>query len=216
MPAPQWFRPARRAFKGDDVAHDVAIWKQLINPVIYPVTVEELREHLRLGSDTSQDAYLLRLIKVATRLLENFCQMSFLTQEARLTYQGWGNGKRLYLRRGPIASITQVRYTDTDGVVQTLASTEYMHDLDRDPPTVMQAYSKYFPSTRNVWNSVYVDVVAGVASAAALDPDIPMAVLLVCSEFFQKRSITALRDLTKETFDVLLLMLDHLRNVSIL
>lgn len=187
----------------------------LVNPVIFPITVDDLKEHMR-RNDNAEDAKLLKQIKVASKMVEDFLQVSFLTQQFRLIYDGFGTcgERKLKLRFPPFQTIEQVGYIDIYGETQVLATTEYRYDLKRRPAYIRPGWEKTLPAARNVEGNWFVDVTAGVTTAGALDPRIPEAVCLVASELFQRRSISALRDLSRETLDVLNIMLDSHRLVS--
>lgn len=71
----------------------------------------------------------------------------------------------------PLQSITTLKYTDTVGVQQTLASTEYTVDIKSTPGRVVPAFGKFWPSTQcDTPNAVEIRFVAGYGALAAAVP----------------------------------------------
>ncbi|KKN00065.1 hypothetical protein LCGC14_1141470, partial [marine sediment metagenome] len=91
-------------------------------PTAEPVTLLELIDHLEVV-DPVKNEYLEGLITVARRSLEELTWGVFVTQ----TWDQWFDGfaDPLKLRKPPVASITSVTYTDSNGDSQTLASSVY-------------------------------------------------------------------------------------------
>jgi uncharacterized phiE125 gp8 family phage protein len=57
--------------------------------------------------------------------------------------------------------VTHIKYTDTDGALQTLSSSRYVVDTACKPGRIIPAYNDYWPSTRDIPNAVTVRFVAG-------------------------------------------------------
>ena len=143
--------------------------EQTVVPASAVLTASELRDHLRLDS-TDQDAYLDTLIEAATRSLEAETARQFInaTWVMRLP-EFWGSG--IDLPRSPLVSVSSVVYVDTNGVTQTLASSQYDVMIGGDVGRIETAYGVTLPSTRSTSQAVTVTFVAGYGSAASDVPE---------------------------------------------
>jgi len=102
----------------------------------------------------------------------------------------------ILLRKSPVSTVSSVTYTDSDGAVQTLATTEYQYDLNAWPARVMPAYGKSWPTSRAQLNSVKVSFVAGFgASGASVPQRVRQAIRLLAAHWFENREETMETDL---------------------
>lgn len=70
-------------------------------------SVDELRTHLNLGSDTSQDDRLQQILDGVAWAVERYCHRSFNRREATEYYDGTGQPV-LLLRRRPVTAVANV------------------------------------------------------------------------------------------------------------
>jgi len=64
----------------------------LTQPAIEPVTLDEVKDQLRLdASDTSQDAWITANIPVARQIIEEFTGIAFISQQWLMTLDRWPN-----------------------------------------------------------------------------------------------------------------------------
>lgn len=93
------------------------------------------------------------------------------------------------LTRVPVASITSVSYTDTEGAAQTLSNTLYTLDAADDfgAAYVVPAYNTIWPLTQESINAVRVRYVAGYANAAAVPQAIKNWILLQIAAMYANR-----------------------------
>ena len=185
-------------------------------PVDEPVSLAEARLHLRVDG-TAEDTHISDCIAAARRWCESQCRRAFVTQTWRYWLDGFPNGaacttafidptrayayddpRAILLPINPVASITNVKYVDTAGVLQTLvADTDYEADLVDDPARVLPAYGKDWPAARTKVNAVQVQFVAGVA-AASVDPRAKQGVLFLVGHFFENREAVLTGTISKE------------------
>lgn len=163
-------------------------------PTVEPVTVAEVKAHLRVFH-ADDDAYLQDfVIPAARRWAETFTQRAFLQQTWILRLNGFGWGGPIVLPRPPLSSITTVAYTDTAGDAQTWAALSTGYLLER--PTgetalhgsIRPSYSQVYPSTRDIVDSVVITYVAGYGSAATSVPiGLKHAVLMLVDDLYRQR-----------------------------
>lgn len=92
----------------------------------------------------------------------------------------------LELTRTPVASVTSVKYTDTAGVLQTLASNLYTLDAadDYGSAYLVPVFAGAWPSTRDQVNAVAVRYVAGYADAASVPEAIKLWIVATVATMF--------------------------------
>jgi len=177
-------------------------------PTLEPVTVAECIRHGRLEGvvvTVEQQADLALLISAARGDAEEFTGMLFVEQTWDVFTDGFpcSSQEALVLPIRPLQSITTLKYTDTEGAVQTLSSTSSptlasKFTLDnkdwKRKPRIVPAYNESWPSTRAVPNAVEIRVVAGFAldntsdnKAANVPPLIRQAIKLLAAHYFENR-----------------------------
>ena len=152
--------------------------KLITAPAAEPVTEAEVTT--RTGVDSVASADMVALIKSARTWAEEYCGRAFVTQTWEKRLDAFPD--EIELARGPVQSITSIRYTDLDGVLQTLANTEYVLDDYEQNGVVYPAYGKTWPSTRDEPNAVRVQFVAGYGNAAAVPDPIKSAIILIVGQ----------------------------------
>lgn len=169
----------------------------LLTPAtVEPVTLAELKVHLRLDlTDTSEDAMLGVLIGAARQQAEEYTRRSFLTQTWRMTMDTFPIGVDplvdvIRFPRGPVQSVTSVKYIDINGVTQTWDTANYFVDLHAVPPFLTVQWAVIWPITRGYYqrNAVTIDYVTGFGDAPADVPaPIRQALLLICGDLYQNK-----------------------------
>lgn len=152
-----------------------------------PFTVADAKTHLRETLvDATNDAYITGLITVVRQAAEERLERSLLETVWKLTLDAFP--AVIVLERPPIQSVEWVKYVDSDGELQTLATTEYQVDIAKEPGRVMPAYGKLWPVTRPQLGAVTVQFKAGYASAAAIPTPIIQWMKLALWELYDHRS----------------------------
>lgn len=178
----------------------------------YPVTVEQMRAHLRLTTAT-EDVVLQSYIAAATALAESDLNRSLITQTWKLyldRFPGvwWRDGAlmpvytgdpyketEIRLHKPPVVSVEKVYYTDTSGVEQTLAAANYLLDVTVPFARLVPAYNCAWPDTREQINAVRIEYTAGYgASGADVPADIVQAIKLIVSGMWSARAALSITD----------------------
>jgi uncharacterized phiE125 gp8 family phage protein len=172
--------------------------KLIAAPVAEPVTLAEAKAHLRVEG-TDDDALITALIVAARQGAEHMTGRAIMPQTLELALDGfydgmdsgltWGgrHAYRVTLPRPPLASITSVKYVDADGVLQTMASSDYQLDSHSEPARLVPAYGTCWPTTRCQPNAVLIRYVAGYADANAVPQDIRQWMLLRIGMLYENR-----------------------------
>ena len=157
-------------------------------PSIEPVSLDEARAQLSLYDDATHDLLLSRLISAARASAEVATGMRCMSQTARLELDGFpDDGTAIDLGCYPVASVTSVKFDDTNGVEQTLVSgTDYWPSLGGMFPLL--APIDGWPDTCDGKPaSVRIVMVVGNTAAANVPQDVRHAILLRMTEMFERR-----------------------------
>ncbi len=156
-------------------------------PTAEPVSRTEAKAHLRV--DTSDDdTYIDTLITVARRRVEADSLHALMTQTLELRLAGFPLGNAVELPLPPLQSVTSVKYTDSDEVTTTVATTVYSTDVYSTPGRVVLKYGQSWPSfVASPSNPVTIRYVAGWTSAGAVPADLRQAVLLLIAQLYEQR-----------------------------
>lgn len=154
-------------------------------PAIEPVTLDEARNHLRVGGGVDT-AIITALIGTARRHAETVTRRALISQTWDYYIDKFV--KCIYLPLPPVQSITSVKYLDTSGVLQTLANTEYTTDVITEPARIVEAFGKVWPAEQNIINAVVIRFVTGYG---ALTTDVPegirQAILMLIGHWYENR-----------------------------
>ena len=165
---------------------DYAI-RRTVEPTIEPVTTEEAKLFLK-QDDSTDDDLIDGLIAAARQHVETYTGRALITQTWLLSLEKFPG--EFVLPHPPLQSVTSVKYTDTDGVQQTLSgSTDYTTDAEAVPGRILLAYGQSWPTPRDMKNAVEATYVAGYGDAAADVPDvIKLAIKLLVAEWYENRA----------------------------
>lgn len=166
----------------------------LVAPPVEPLTLAQVKLD-RAIDHTEHDSKLTGLITAAREYVEQFCQLSMVTQTRESGFDSFTTF--LNLPYGPVQEVTAVEYTATDGTVTAIAS--YASDLYGPVPRVSAAYNELWPTAvQTVPNAVKVRYVAGYATVAGSPTDytsnIPQALktamYLLIGNWYENREAT--------------------------
>lgn len=181
-------------------------------PSIEPVTLEEVKAHLRITA-TNEDGLLNTYIQAARELAEDITGRKFITQT--LTgyvddfggggiHGNWWTGQRegtyfshilngkgfIELDKTPASSITQIDTVDRDNAETVYASTNYyLENYDNDMPARVHLNDNAsIPSNIRDRNGIKVTYVAGYGSTRTSVPmKLRHAIKMMAAELYNKR-----------------------------
>ncbi len=139
-------------------------------PTVPAVDLADVKRNLRIDSDdTSFDANLADWIAGVVAHAEHYTGRALMSQAWRVALDAFPDV--IDLPVAPVLSVATVKYYDSDGVLQTLASTEYTVDTETAPGRIVPAPTKSWPSTQTGRiNAVLVDLTAGYGTTSASTP----------------------------------------------
>lgn len=157
-------------------------------PAEYPVTLAETKKHCRVdGSD--EDTLLNSYIAAATAHVESYTGRAIMDQTWELVLDDF-TGCILF-PKGPVQSITSITYYDTDEVLQTLATDQYVLDNVNDPAWVVRPSDVSWPSVAQGVNNVIIRFIAGYSD---VPPEIKAAILILVAHLYDNREAGASPD----------------------
>lgn len=146
-------------------------FKTTVEPTIEPITLEQLKDRLRIGSTCDFDAELSVVLTTARKQVEADTYRRLVTQTVVGYMDGFWDVREIEMRLAPISSITSITYIDEAGASQTLSSTAYNTDLNSTPPRIiLETDSTWVHTEPNTPNSVSITCVAGYGATAASVP----------------------------------------------
>ncbi len=155
-----------------------------VAPTSEPLTLPEAKRHLRVLSG-DEDTVIRDFLKSAREDFEDATSRVLMTQTWEQLYDWFPN--TIKLLRSPVQSVTKIEYIDTEGVLTTLATSEYVLDSKSEPARIVEAFGVSWPTTRQIVNAVIVTFVAGYTSRALVPHTAKAAVKLKLSHYFEHR-----------------------------
>lgn len=163
-------------------------------PTTIPITLAEAKAHLNV-STTVDDALITAQIKAAAQYLEDKTRRCFIRQTRVTKCDGFGDtryvhNRRLYPGRGPIVSVTSLKYVATDGTTTTISSSDYVVGTNDWPGFVAEADGASWPTPISQPNSVQLTYVAGIGTsggATSIPENVKQAVRLVVGHWYRNR-----------------------------
>lgn len=152
----------------------------------YPVTKDEAKNYCRVTSSRENDLFD-SLIASATDYVEQYLGRSIMAQTLKLTTGSFTD--EIILRRGPVSSVTSVKYYDSANVEQTVSSANYTVDLSSDPSLIARNSTYSWPAVYGRVDAVNIVYVCGYAT---VPPAIKAAILMLIAQWYDNRApITA-------------------------
>lgn len=168
--------------------------KIITEPAAEPVSLTEVKSHLRIDSDT-EDTYLGTLIQTAREFCENFQNRAYITQTWELTTDSWGCFP-LDIPLPPLVSVESIKYFDTENVEATWDAANYFVDTDSEPGRIALGYLKSLPQTvLRPTNGVKIQFIAGYGAALDVPLRIKQAILMLVGHYYENRETVSPVDL---------------------
>ena len=113
-----------------------ATYTTIVEPNVEPITLNELKDRLRLLS-CDFDSELSDLLKAARRQVEHDAHIRLITQTVELSLDVFPLGDTIELRQLPVQSVTSVKYiNDFDQTESTFSAALYNVDLLTKPARI--------------------------------------------------------------------------------
>lgn len=150
------------------------------------LTVSDVKLHLRLTSDTTEDALIAALITAARDYCEKYTGRAFATQTLVAYLDNFPAEDYIELPMPPLQSVTSVKYKNSAGTETTMTvTTQYIVDTDSDIGRIVLPYGVSWPSfTPYPFNPISITYVAGYTT---LPRQLRQAMLLVIGSMYENR-----------------------------
>lgn len=160
---------------------------QLTPPAIEPVSVDELKAHLRV-TDASEDDLIAAYGKAARAFVETRCQRSLITQEWRYKLDEWPYWGPVYLPMGPVQEVLAIDYIDTNGDITAWDTDLFYLDEASSRARLFPVYGESWPSIRYDANAITIEYRAGYGDLATDVPEeLRHAIKLLVGHWYQSR-----------------------------
>ncbi len=150
----------------------------------WAVELPEVKDHLREAA-ASDDAYIQELIYAAQAKAESDYDLGLNEATYDLLLDEFPQEILIWI--WPVKEISSVKYTDGDGVTQTVSSSNYSTDIYSKPARIKPVDSYTWPTARVALNAVQVRFKTGFASPAVIPGDIKEALYLTIADWFDNR-----------------------------
>jgi uncharacterized phiE125 gp8 family phage protein len=163
----------------------VAAWSGGVGS--WPVSLAELKAHLRIDADdATEDLLLDAYLGAATRWAEHYNGRKFLTQTCVDVFDRFPSVIRP--QGAPLIAVTSLSYLDSGGQAQTLSATQYAVDAVTEPGRIVPAYGTAWPATRDELNAVTLTYTAGYGADGSSVPEhVRNAILLLAGDLYENR-----------------------------
>jgi uncharacterized phiE125 gp8 family phage protein len=168
----------------------IGTWTLSTPPAAEPVTLAEIKEHLRIDG-TAEDNLLTLYARMAREAVEAETWRALMPQTWTLYLPGWPSNGVITLPRPPLRSVTSVTYTSDAGVTATLPATSYRVDTASEPGRIVLAPGESWPTVAlDSGNPIAVTFEAGYANANSVPWIAKAAILLHVGDLYLNREAT--------------------------
>jgi uncharacterized phiE125 gp8 family phage protein len=145
---------------------------------------------IRLASTAYEDDLLNAIITAAREHTEDWTRRALLTQTWYLYLDGWPSENFIKLPFGNLATVTSIKYKDTDATETTLTvTTDYLVETNGDQlGRIVLPYGCSWPSgTLYPSNPITIEFVCGWTTAALVPSKIKAAIKMICADLYENR-----------------------------
>lgn len=155
---------------------------QVTAPESYPVSLADIKSHLRIDASTEDDLLTVYL-QAATGWLETETQRAYVQQTWK--YQLDAFSDRIYLPLPPLVSVTHVKYYDSENVQQTLSSSNYHVVTGAKAQGYVEKMSTVsWPTTYDRPDAVEIQYACGYST---IPPQAVHAIKLLVGGYYEER-----------------------------
>lgn len=164
-----------------------------VAPEKEPLSVKEVQDHLRVSG---QDEELFRMLKAARGIVERYLNRALITQEWDAYYDNWCN--EFKLPYPPLQTVDSVKYRDTNGTEQTLATNQYWV-TNNEPACVVRAYDVTWPVLQyGRPQAIKIGVTVGYGDDSTDVPEeIRHSIKLLITDLYENRGTVVLGSVNK-------------------
>lgn len=175
---------------------------------VEPVTLAEAKAHLRI-EPTDDDTLITALIVAARDWCESYANRQYIEATWKYTLDE-SFPDVIELPRPPLLSVTNIKYYDDDGVLQTMSASIYQVSISGVCGFVKPAYDQSWPAVREQYDCIQVTYKAGYGSAAANVPETAkVAIKMLVAHLYNNREAAVEKALAEVPFGIKSLLDTH-------
>lgn len=164
-----------------------------------PVTTAEAKTYC-LITDSADDTIIAAFVSAATDYAQRRLSTQFIQATFKETWDCWPCDGILTLERHPIASVSSVKYYDTNGTQQTVSTSNYWTDLESRPPRIFPVATYSWPDLQDGRPApIEVRYVAGYAGASSVPASILTAIKALVKHWYDNRAPILLNGAVPQT-----------------
>jgi len=169
-------------------------------PATTPITLAEAKAQMRVET-SDDDALITRLIAAAVAFTDGQGALgkAMITQ----TWRQWvgNNPNEIQLAMLPVASVTAVKYYDTDGALQTATLADFEVFGTSTYKYIKPASGKSWPVAQTRSDAIAVEYTAGYGDATTDIPDtLRHALLMLIAHWYENRENSTMDKLESTPF----------------
>ncbi len=179
---------------------------RLSDPATLPVSLSEVKDHLRIEQDEIDfDADLEALIAAASAYVSEETHTTLISTQLSATWDCFPSGS-VRIPGWPVVSIESVEYKDADGADQVLPAGDMQGELIQSPATIRPAVGGTWPTTQaDTVDAVTIHFTAGYGDSSS---DVPpmfraMIKLLVAHWFKHREAVGSTNSIIELAFNAL-------------
>ena len=170
--------------------------KVITHPSVEPVSLDEAKLWLKIDTSPAtehDDDDLIEsvIIPAARELVEDIIDQCLQTQTLELSLDEFPSSGVIELPKGPLQSVSSIKYFDSDGIAYTLDTSNYIVDTSSNPGRVILAYGTSWPSfVAYPSNPIKIRYIAGHEDNSPYDPvdrKIKIAMRLLITHWYDNR-----------------------------
>lgn len=150
-----------------------------------PLTPAQLKAHLRVTHDLDDD-YIDLLQDAAIEAVQDYTHRQLLPATWLLLLDSFSSLK-IEIEKLPVASITSIKYYDTENAQQTLSADVYRSEVRTWPAVIELKPDQEWPDTYDRINAIEITFSAGYAAAANVPEAIKHAIKLLVGNLYTYR-----------------------------
>ncbi len=159
------------------------------------ITLAEAKDHLKIAY--SEDDEVIQLcIDNAQAYVQAEADLWLGEQTWRYFLDAFPCGQTITIKKGPLKSITSVKYLDADEQQQTLSASKYVFARDLYRSRIVLRSAESWPEIACLPQAVEIDIVGGykigadtAAGETELPKDLRKAMFLLINHYFEYREL---------------------------
>lgn len=151
-------------------------------PLFNAITIAELKRNLRIEDD-DRDDLLVDLVARATASSQNATGRQYTRATYTLYLDGFPDSNEVEIDRGPVDTITSVKYLAPGASVLTTVDTA-LYQLDNVELTARLRFLTPLYADTEKMNTVEIEFTTGWADAASIPNDLKEAIVLRATESY--------------------------------